>query len=158
MAMGQNFRYIGAPKCKPCHNKPQKGEQYNVWSQGPHAPALKTLSSEKSMQIAKERGIADPTKDPGCLKCHATTGHVEQSLYAGIRPTEGVSCESCHGPGSRYKAANIMKSREMSMKNGLILPTEEVCVTCHNPESPTYVPFDYAKKVALIAHPDPTLK
>jgi hypothetical protein len=43
------------------------------------------------------------------------------------------------------------------MKNGLILPTEEVCKTCHNEESPTYRPFNYEEKVKVIAHPDPTL-
>jgi hypothetical protein len=51
-----------------------------------------------------------------------------------------------------------MKNRELAMKNGMILPTEEVCKTCHNPESPTYKPFVYAEKVAIIAHPDPTRK
>lgn len=152
----QQFKYIGAPKCKMCHIKPEKGEQYNVWMKGPHAGALETLSSPQSLEIAKKMGIADPTTDPGCLKCHTTTGHIEKSAMAGIKPTEGVSCESCHGPGSMYKGASVMKNRELAMQKGLILPTEEVCKTCHNEESPTYKPFNYAEKVALIAHDDPT--
>lgn len=154
--MAQNFKYIGAPKCKMCHIKPAKGEQYNKWMEGPHAGAMKTLSSEQSMEIAKAKGIADPTTDPGCIKCHSTVGHIDKSLAATIKIDEGVSCESCHGPGSRYKGASIMKNRELSMQNGLILPTEEVCKTCHNEESPTYKPFNYAEKVAEIAHDDPT--
>jgi hypothetical protein len=125
---------------------------------GPHASALKTLASPESLKIAKEKGIADPTTAPECLKCHTTTGHIDKGLNAGIMASEGVSCESCHGPGSRYKGASIMKNRELAMKNGMILPTEEVCKTCHNPESPTYKPFVYAEKVAIIAHPDPTRK
>ena len=154
--LAQNFKYIGASKCKMCHNKPAKGEQYNVWLKGPHAGAMKTLSSEESMEIAKAKGIADPTTDAGCLKCHSTVGHIDAKLVASIKIDEGVSCESCHGPGSMYKGASVMKNRELSMKKGLILPTEEVCVTCHNEESPTYKPFNYEEKVALMAHPDPS--
>jgi len=154
--MAQNFKYIGAPKCKMCHNKPAKGEQYNIWLKGPHANAMKTLASEESKKIAAEMGISDPATDPACIKCHSTVGAVDKSLVASIKMDEGVSCESCHGPGSRYKGASIMKSREMSMKNGLILPTEEVCKTCHNEESPTYKPFVYDAMVAKIAHDDPT--
>jgi len=154
--LAQNFKYIGATKCKMCHNKPPKGEQYNVWLKGPHANAMKTLSSEESMEIAKAKGIADPTTDPCCIKCHSTVGHIDAKLVASIKVDEGVSCESCHGPGSMYKGQSVMKKRELAMKKGMILPTEEVCKTCHNEESPTYKPFNFAEKSALIAHPDPS--
>lgn len=154
----QTFKYIGAAKCKMCHMKPAKGEQYKVWLKGPHANALKSLASDEAKAIAKEKGIADATKDPGCLKCHTTVGHIDSKLKAGITTAEGVSCESCHGPGSMYKGASVMRNRELALKKGLILPTEEVCKTCHNPDSPTFKPFNYAEKVAMIAHPDPSKK
>ncbi len=154
--MAQNFKYIGAAKCKMCHLKPAKGEQYNVWLKGPHAGAMKTLSGEKAMEIAKAKGIADPTTDAGCIKCHSTVGHIDAKLGARIKITEGVSCESCHGPGSMYKGASIMKKRELYKQKGLILPTEEVCVKCHNEEGPTYKSFNFEEKAALIAHPDPS--
>jgi len=153
----QDFKYIGAAKCKMCHNKPDKGEQYNKWMAGPHSKAMASLSNDKSMEYAKANGIADPTTDAKCLKCHATAGHADKSLQAGIKVDEGVSCESCHGPGSVYKNMAIMKSREKSMENGLILPTKEVCESCHNKENPFYKPFDFDAAYAKIAHPDPTL-
>lgn len=156
--MAQNFKYIGAPKCKMCHNKPPKGEQYNKWMEGPHANAMKTLASPEAKKIATEKGIADPTTDAACIKCHSTIGHVDAKLKGTLKITEGVSCESCHGPGSMYKGASVMKKRELSMQKGLILPTEEVCITCHNSESPTYKGFNYAEMVAKIEHSDPTLK
>ena len=154
----QTFKYIGAPKCKMCHVKPAKGEQYNIWLKGPHANAMKTLAGDEAKKIAADMGIADPATDAACVKCHATTGHIEKGLAAGLKSSEGVSCESCHGPGSAYKGASVMKNREASMKKGLILPTEEVCKTCHNEDSPTYKPFNFEEMVAKIAHPDPTLK
>ena len=138
----QTYKYIGAPKCKMCHNKPDKGEQFNKWTAGPHAKAMESLSAEEA-------------KDPKCLKCHSTVGHIDAGLVASIKVEEGVSCESCHGPGSAYKGASVMKSRELSMAKGLILPTEEVCKSCHNEESPDFKGFDFSEYVAKIAHPNP---
>lgn len=145
LTYSQSFKYIGAAKCKMCHNKPNKGEQYNKWMEGPHANAMKSLS-------------ADEAKDPKCLKCHSTAASVDPKLMGGINPTEGVSCESCHGPGSMYKAPAIMKNQKVAITKGLIVPDEELCKTCHNSESPTFKGFNYEEYLAIIAHPDPTLK
>lgn len=142
-AMAQNFKYIGAAKCKMCHNKPDKGEQFNKWEAGPHAHAMETLKG-------------DEKNDPKCLKCHSTAASVDQSLVATIKVEEGVSCESCHGPGSVYKSAAIMKNQKLALSKGMILPTEEVCRKCHNEESPTFKGFNYDEYVAKIAHDDPT--
>jgi hypothetical protein len=103
-------------------------------------------------------GIADPTTDQACVKCHSTVGAVDSKLVASAKMDEGVGCESCHGPGSMYKGASIMKNRELALSKGMILPTEEVCKSCHNEESPTYKPFNYDEMAAKIAHPDPTLQ
>lgn len=143
VATAQNFKYIGAAKCKMCHNKPDKGEQYNKWMAGPHAKAMESLKG-------------DEKNDPKCLKCHSTAASVDKSLVAGVKATEGVSCESCHGPGSAYKSAAIMKKRDMALKKGMIMPEEAVCLKCHNDESPTFKGFDYKEYVAKIAHDDPT--
>ncbi|MFH0758673.1 MAG: cytochrome c family protein [Bacteroidota bacterium] len=155
--MAQDFKYIGAAKCKMCHMKPATGDQYNMWLKGPHANAMKTLATDEAKKIATEKGIADPTTDAACVKCHATVGHIDKGLVAGIVMSEGVSCESCHGPGSMYKSASIMKNRDLALQKGMIMPTEEVCKTCHNAGSPTYKAFNYAEFSAKIAHPDPTL-
>ena len=142
---GQDFKYIGAAKCKMCHNKPDKGAQYLKWSEAPHANAMKSLNAEEA-------------KDPKCLKCHSTVGHIDASLIATIKAEEGVSCESCHGPGSAYKGISTMKSREQSVAKGLIIPDEKLCRTCHNEESPDFKGFDYAEYSAKIAHPNPLAK
>jgi hypothetical protein len=155
--MAQTFKYISAPKCKMCHMKPAKGDQYNSWLKGPHANAMKTLAGDEAKKIAAEKGIADPATDAACIKCHSTLGHIDAKVAGPLKSTEGVSCESCHGPGSMYKGASVMKNRELSVKKGLIIPTVEVCKNCHNEESPTYKGFNFEEMVAKIAHPDPTL-
>ncbi|MCB2219972.1 MAG: cytochrome c family protein [Bacteroidetes bacterium] len=152
-ATAQDFEYIGATKCKMCHNKPATGQQYKIWSEGPHANALKSLTSEKAMAIAKEKGIADPSKDASCLKCHSTYARIDQSLNISLKEDEGISCETCHGPGSKYKSNTIMKDQAKSIENGLIVPDEKLCKECHNEESPTYKEFNYAEAVKKIAHP-----
>jgi len=154
----QKFKYIGAAKCKMCHNKAATGEQYKIWSAAPHAGAYATLNNEESWEYAKNHGIADPTKEASCLKCHSTYHAVDPKLRATIQPDEGVSCEACHGPGSAYKAASVMRDREYAMEKGMILATEEVCKTCHNEESPHYKGFNFAEAVKAIAHPNPQSK
>ena len=151
----QDFDYIGAKKCKMCHNKAISGQQYNIWLKGPHANAMKSLGSEKSLEYAKANGIADPTIEPSCVKCHSTFGSTDASLHAGLKITEGVSCESCHGPGSAYKSKTIMKDQAKSLAKGLILPTEEVCLTCHNEDNPFHKPFNFKEALEKIAHPTP---
>jgi excinuclease UvrABC ATPase subunit len=117
---------------------------------------MKTLASDEAKKIASDKGIADPTTDLACTKCHATVASIDPKLNATATMDEGVSCESCHGPGSMYKGASIMKNREMAMQKGMILPTEEVCKACHNSGSPTFKGFNYAEMTAKIAHPNPS--
>ena len=138
----QDYDYIGAAKCKVCHNKPATGAQYKQWLGSKHATAMESLSAEEA-------------KDPNCIKCHSTVGHVDPDYIVGLKISEGVSCESCHGAGSGYKSNTVMKSREKSLEKGLIIPTEQVCKTCHNEESPHFKGFNFEEYVAKIAHPIP---
>ncbi|HKK42974.1 MAG TPA: cytochrome c family protein [Bacteroidales bacterium] len=154
----QTYKYIGADKCKMCHNKPATGNQYSIWEKGPHAKALATLSSKESLDYAKAHGIADPAKDDKCLKCHSTYARVDAKLRAGIKPTEGVSCETCHGPGSSYKSPSVMKNREQAMKMGLVMPDKQLCLECHNKENPFFKEFNFETYAAKIAHPNPQAK
>jgi hypothetical protein len=138
-------KYIGAAKCKMCHNKEEKGEQYNKWAAGPHAKAMASLKG------------ADAT-NPKCLKCHSTAASVDQSLVGGITVAEGVSCETCHGPGSGYKVATTMKDKAKSIAAGMIVPDEKLCRKCHNKESPNYKEFNYAEYSKKVSHKDPSKK
>jgi DNA-directed RNA polymerase subunit M/transcription elongation factor TFIIS len=153
--IAQDYTYVGALKCKMCHNSEKSGFQYKIWSESLHAKALSSLSSPKSLEYAKANNITDPSKDAKCLKCHSTAGSVNADKIETLTVAEGVSCESCHGPGSAYKSMNIMKNHDMALKNGLIVPTKEVCEKCHNKENPFYIPFDFEANKAKIAHPRP---
>ena len=142
-AKAADEKYIGALKCKMCHNKTEKGAQYTVWEKSKHAKAMESLKG------------AEKT-NPKCLKCHSTSAGADQALVATITVEEGVSCESCHGPGSVYKVATTMKDKALAMTKGMIEPKEAVCVKCHNKESPNFKGFNYKEYAAKIAHDDPT--
>ncbi|MDP2860143.1 MAG: multiheme c-type cytochrome [Bacteroidales bacterium] len=142
-ASAQQKEYIGAAKCKMCHNKPPQGEQYNKWAASPHA---------KAMQVLK----GDECKNPKCLKCHSTAAGLVLSDTQTITVAEGVSCESCHGPGSAYKTPTIMKDMAKAMAAGLIMPDEKLCKKCHNADSPNFKGFDFKTYSAKIAHKNPS--
>ena len=139
----QDFEYVGAKKCKMCHNKDAKGAQYKQWAASVHAKAMESLN-------------ADEAKDPSCLKCHSTHGSVNPDLILTLKVAEGVSCESCHGPGSKYFPSGVMKNREKSIAKGLIVPDEKVCTKCHSEESPHFKGFNFDEYVKKIAHPNPS--
>lgn len=153
--MAQPYDYIGAAKCKMCHNKVATGQQYKIWSEGPHAKAMATLSSEKSLNYAKEHGIADPTKEKSCLECHSTFYSINQDNNLGVTSAEGVSCETCHGAGSAYKTNAIMNDQAKAIANGLIIPDQKLCEKCHNPKNPFHKPFNFDEYSKKIAHPIP---
>ncbi|HAN79205.1 MAG TPA: hypothetical protein DCQ31_16270 [Bacteroidales bacterium] len=124
LTVGANaqFKYVGADGCKMCHNKPAKGDQYNTWLNGKHAKAFSLLKTEAEK------------KDPKCLSCHSTFGSVAAADISGrtFAATEGVSCESCHGPGSAYKAPAVMKDQGIAKSKGMIIPSQSTCDKCHD--------------------------
>ncbi len=63
-------KYIGAEKCKNCHQAKKAGNQFAKWKEQKHAKAFETLASDAAKKLGKERGVDDPQKSPKCLKCH----------------------------------------------------------------------------------------
>jgi len=148
--------YVGADKCKMCHNSAAKGAQYTKWTEAKHSKAFTDLAGDKAKEIAAAKGIADPQKDDGCLSCHVTGHGVDAArLTDKYNAEQGVSCESCHGPGGDYWKMSVMKDKAQAAAAGLIMPDEKTCVTCHNDKSPTFKGFDFAAMKAKIAHPNP---
>ena len=146
---GSDFTYVGAKKCKMCHNKKEGLNQYHVWEESKHPHAFEALKSESALKTAKERKLdLPPTESEQCLKCHAPLFEKAAELNA-----EGVTCEYCHGAGSDYKKLSIMKDKEGAAKNGLIVYQSEndiqkMCLICHGQEG-----FDFHPYWDKIKHP-----
>jgi hypothetical protein len=149
-------KYVGAVKCKMCHNSAAKGEQYKKWSTSKHAKALEVLATPEADSIGRTLGITQPQESEKCLVCHvagyAAPATAKAATYS---QAEGVSCEACHGPGSDYMAMSVMKDKTAAIAAGLVVPNEKTCVTCHNDKSPTFKSFVFADFMKVIAHPMP---
>ena len=151
--------YIGPKMCGICHKSEDSGNALGKWQAGPHAKAFDTLGTPAAKDIAKKAGIDDPQKSGKCLKCHSTAYNFTESIATEkIKPEDGVTCESCHGPGKKFMAKSTMEDRTKSIAAGLVYPATESCKLCHNPESPNFSGFDEKAMVAKIAHPDPKVK
>jgi hypothetical protein len=156
---GDPANYIGPKACGICHKKDETGNQLAKWQASPHAKAFETLGTDKAREVAKAKGIEDPQKSGVCLKCHSTAYHMTDSIKTEkIKVEEGVTCESCHGPGKKYMAKSTMESREKSIAAGMIYPATKTCTQCHNEENPTFKGFDEKTYAEKIAHPNPAAK
>lgn len=152
-------KYIGAKKCKSCHSSEEMGDQYGAWEHAAHSKAWETLAGDEAKKVAAERGIADPQKADECVKCHVTAFGVDESMIKrGFKQDMGVQCESCHGPGEDHMkarfAAAASESADQKAAPGEIVaaPSKEVCIGCHNSESPSYKEFCYHAFSAKIRH------
>jgi len=151
-------KFVGANKCKLCHSADKIGAQFKIWAASKHAQAYADLASDTAKAVAKARSIDDPQKALQCLKCHETGYGLPASMFeAGFDLTQGVQCESCHGAGSDYWKMSTMKDihdkKIDAVQVGLVMPTAEVCKTCHNQDSPFFHGFDFSADSAKIAHP-----
>lgn len=163
--------YTGVKVCKMCHRGEKTGDQFGKWEAGPHAKAYAALAGEEAKAIAVKLKMDNPQTSGKCLQCHSTAYNwTETKQTDTIAVEEGVSCESCHGPGKNYKSKETMKSRDKSVESGMLYPATKSCERCHNEKSPNWNPEKYTtkdgKKVGFdveqaskkIAHPDPNLK
>ena len=83
--------YTGAKRCSSCHFK-----EFTNWKKTKHATD------------AWSKVTAKYQRDPECLKCHVTGYGVKSGYAAGTDPQilanlVGVTCEACHGPGSKHE-------------------------------------------------------
>lgn len=169
----ESTRYMGAQKCKDCHEAKTKGGQYYIWAKTSHAAAFEVLDSNTAERVAEARGIEDPKDSAKCHKCHVTAFGVPEREMDRDFDNRNVQCEACHGPGglhfdarleaaSREKAGDNVFGIEEDDSERVKLPrgelpkiAEETCTACHNPESPFFKEFNFEESKKEIAHPDP---
>ena len=135
-------KYEGRKKCSSCHKS--QGES---WDTTAHAKAMESLKP-KVKSAAKTKAKLDPnkdyTQDKDCVGCHVD-GFNREGGYTIAEPSKfltGVGCESCHGPGSKYRGmhrkagADFEKSKKTAPRQGLAdagqdFAFEESCNACH---------------------------
>ncbi len=141
--------YVGAGSCSAsaCHNAGHgsTGSEYTTWiTRDPHARAFEALFNERSKLIQKnlQRKVA-AHDDARCLRCHVAPDYddARPPPAAPYFKTDGVSCESCHGPAKdwinhhhldawRLKTPIDKKSLGMNDTRSLAGRTQ-LCASCH---------------------------
>lgn len=118
-----NLAWSGVGSCaaSACHGSLDKGASemksaVTIWTRDdPHARAYFTLRGERSKKMLANLRRLDtpagvrPETEPLCLKCHAAS--VPDELQGPkFDATEGVGCESCHGPSGKWKVIHDLPS------------------------------------------------
>ncbi|MBI2807767.1 MAG: hypothetical protein HYX68_22530 [Planctomycetes bacterium] len=147
---GSAVQFVGAGSCSAsaCHNanfaRGATGSEFTTWmARDRHAKAHETLFDERSARIQKNRQTATPAQDDRrCLGCHVAPefGSASPSAPAYFK-TDGVSCESCHGPAKRWLPIHHLdawqrkspaRKKQLGMNDTQsLVGRAQVCVACH---------------------------
>ena len=136
-------RFLGSQSCSTsgCHGGAKTNrDQFLVWSKKDfHSRSYATLTIARSQRIAETLRIADPRQNARCTVCHTPFQAVPESARApSATPTEGVSCESCHGTSDfwlrthtrpDYTHADRVTAGMRDLKN--LYVRANTCVACH---------------------------
>jgi hypothetical protein len=155
---GPVFQFAGSAVCSTCHavtpEKPTpfaysigfiKLDEYTTWDkEDKHSNAYRRLNSDRGRRMASLLNIDVNKREAGCLGCHsASINEVTNRMNQGAQfnPSEGVSCENCHGPYSGWAGDHIQvpfrtKSHEEWAKVGFndlrsADRQSEKCLSCH---------------------------
>ncbi len=137
-AAAQTFDYLGPNKCINCHDHDDEKEWWEKEDGPPpdgHINALKQMENVDSSKYAGAVGL-DASLDGvydlegSCVTCHSTVFKGDANA--------GVSCETCHGPGSAYLDSHqeddsYQDSLSKGMRDviGSLQNWASDCVTCH---------------------------
>jgi cytochrome c554/c'-like protein len=145
---GGRDNYLGVATCggTTCHGRSNgdgprvRQDEVMLWQDpataaGAHSRAYAVLREPRSRAIAERLGLGEATGAPMCLGCHATPGGARGVRF---QTTDGVGCESCHGPAGGWLASHytVGGSHAANIRNGLV-PLDnprvraERCLDCH---------------------------
>lgn len=151
---GNPIEAVGASSCATfaCHGgnggEGDHRSAYTIWmALDPHSRAEAVLKEPRSMAIEERLAVFSGRKllkaetDARCLGCHVSPKIDNRNPQPIVAGPEGVGCESCHGPASKWLAPHSLaswKDLSPSRKNELgMTPTTEIaarvnlCVGCH---------------------------
>ena len=137
-------KFLGSPSCSStsCHGGAgDLSRQFTVWSHYDfhHERPFATLATARAERLADVLKIGKPAESPRCTVCHAPFQTVPADwLGKDAKISEGVSCESCHGPAENWLRSHTRKdyTHEDRVHAGLrdlknIYVRANTCVACH---------------------------
>ncbi len=143
-----NATFVGVASCggTTCHGRSEadgpvvRQDEIMLWQDpataaGAHSRAWAVLREPRSRAIGQRLGIGDPSTAPMCLGCHATPAGRRGARF---QTSDGVGCESCHGPASGWLSTHyaVGGTHGANVSRGLV-PLENPaaraaqCLDCH---------------------------
>ena len=132
--------------------------ELTVWmTKDKHAKAYEILLDQKSVMMARNLKLPQKAeKSDQCLACHAL--NVPKNLrMATFDITDGVSCETCHGPAEDWLEPHTARdwTYEKSLEAGMYdlkdwVKRAERCLSCHIGDDDK----DVNHKMIAAGHPD----
>jgi len=152
LAVKAQYQTLGPGSCglgqSNCHTN-----ENNWWKDDSHHATVDAFYDDPATyeKIAQLAGVGSGNMLKGnqrCTSCHATVISGKESRDV----EDGVSCESCHGPGSGYKDPHSEKpgGYEKALKLGMVELKKmdnraNTCVRCH---------YITDQKLLAVGHPD----
>ena len=142
--------YVGVASCagSTCHGRSEpngkivRQDELMLWQSpsshaGAHSRAWRVLAEPRAKAIAARLGIGEASSAAMCLGCHATDAGSGQRGPR-FQRSDGVGCESCHGPASAWVATHyaVGGSHAANVSRGMV-PLENprvraaLCLDCH---------------------------
>jgi cytochrome c554/c'-like protein len=140
-------KYTGPGSCasSSCHGSIQPRSEnrvlqneYSTWIvKDKHSRAYSALMGNVGERIAGILGLGKAEIAPKCLACHALDVPPAERART-FELSEGVSCESCHGPASGWLGPHTERDwgHEKSLSLGMVdtrnlTKRTEKCLSCH---------------------------
>ncbi len=145
------YSYTGVASCagSTCHGRSEgngavvRQDEIATWQSpfavsGAHSRAYALLGGQRGQQIAQSLGWDNATSRAECLGCHATAVPAS-NRGPRFQTTDGVGCESCHGPAAGWLASHYevgsSHNANVSLRGMVALEQPQVrarvCLDCH---------------------------
>ena len=152
LPISKEYKYTGTGSCaasnchgakKPAQKPGDPDDTYTIWAaKDKHNKAYTTLTKKESAAIVQKMKLQKATDEPKCVGCHALKlDKAQLAPRAKYDVTEGVSCDSCHGPAEKWLDGHDKGTKggwphEKSVPVGMydtkdVLKRAELCVACH---------------------------
>ena len=162
----ETSKYTGPGSCSStsCHGsiKPRADgrifqNEYSIWAvKDKHAKAYGALTGTAGERIGRILGLGKSEQAAKCLACHALDVPAEARART-FDPSEGVSCENCHGPASAWLGPHTTRTwtHEQSVAAGMydtrnLTRRTEKCLACHLGTQEKFVDHE----MIAAGHPD----
>lgn len=162
----ESAKYTGPGSCSStsCHGSVQPRadsrifqNEYSIWAvKDKHAKAYGALSGAVGERMGKILGLEKSEQAPKCLACHALDAPADARAKT-FDLSEGVGCESCHGPASAWLGPHTTRNwtHEQSVAAGMydtrnLAKRTEKCLSCHLGTQEKFVDHE----MIAAGHPD----